>query len=138
MRLFGRQIVGNALVHRRETEQVPALYLTRFACGGLGKPSRVLAADAGASDGDGLSHCRIILPIGNFKRYGWPWLLTRLFRTDQAASTLTVGFADTRACCWYCLLVTRGTLLAITCTMALRSFAEKLRTASFCSTPFQK
>ena len=51
---------------------------------------------------------------------------------------LTVGFADIRACCWYCLLVTRGTLLAITCTMALRSFAEKLRTASFCSTPFQK
>ncbi|MGB8127072.1 MAG: hypothetical protein WCF50_25715, partial [Pseudolabrys sp.] len=56
-----------ALVHRRETEQVPALYLTRFACGGLGKPSRVLAADAGASDGDGLSHCRIIFAYREFQ-----------------------------------------------------------------------
>ena len=51
---------------------------------------------------------------------------------------LTVGFADTRARCWYCLLVTRGTLLAIICIMVVRSFAEKLRTASFCFTPFQK
>ncbi len=59
IRLFGRQIIGNALVHRRETEQVPALYLTRFACDGLGKLLRALAVDAGASDGDGLSHCRI-------------------------------------------------------------------------------
>ena len=67
---------------------MPALYLTRFACGGLGKLSRALAVDAGASDGDGLSHCRIILPSGNFKRYSRPWLLTRLFRTDQAACPL--------------------------------------------------
>jgi hypothetical protein len=51
----------------------------------LGKLSRALPVDAGASDGDGLSHCRIILPSGNFKRYGRPWLLTRLFRPDQAA-----------------------------------------------------
>ena len=43
----------------RETEQVPALYLTRFACGGLGKLSRALAVDAGASDGDALGHCPI-------------------------------------------------------------------------------
>ena len=57
---FGRQIVGNALVHRRETEQVPALYLTRFACGGPDKLSRALAVDAGASDRDGLNHCRIL------------------------------------------------------------------------------
>jgi hypothetical protein len=42
IRLFGRQIAGNPLVHRRETEQVPALYLTRFAWGGLGKLSRAL------------------------------------------------------------------------------------------------
>ena len=41
---------------------------------------------------------------------------------------LTVGFADTRACCWDCLLVTRGTFLAITCIMVVRSFARKLRT----------
>jgi hypothetical protein len=82
IRLFGRQIVGRALVHRCETEQVPALYLTRFSCGGLGKLSRALPVDAGTSDGDGLSHCRIILPSGNFKRYGRLWLLTRLFRTD--------------------------------------------------------
>ena len=60
MRLFGRQIGGNALVHRRETEEVPALYLTRFACGGPDKLSRALAVDAGASDGDGLNHCRIL------------------------------------------------------------------------------
>ena len=51
---------------------------------------------------------------------------------------LTVGFADTRARCWHCLPVTRGTLLAIICIMVVRSFAEKLRTASFCFTPFQK
>jgi hypothetical protein len=41
IRLFGRQIVGNPLVHRRETEQVPALYLTRFACGGVAARSSI-------------------------------------------------------------------------------------------------
>ncbi|MGB9387847.1 MAG: hypothetical protein WCB50_23945, partial [Pseudolabrys sp.] len=62
-------LIGNALVHRRETEQVPALYLTRFACGGLGKLSRALEIDAGASDGDGLSRLLSISLAGPIRTH---------------------------------------------------------------------
>ena len=60
MRLFGRQIVGNALVHRRETEECRRS-ISRGSRVAAPYNLSLLAVDAGASDGDELTIARICL-----------------------------------------------------------------------------